>query len=58
MKAGIILVSIGVVLLAGGIITRMLDLPASFYTAGLGALLVGGVLIFVGLIRMLASRLK
>ena len=58
MKAGIILISIGVVLLAGGIITRMLDLPASFYTAGLGALLVGGVLIFVGLIRMLASKIK
>jgi len=58
VKAGIILISIGVVLLAGGIITRMLDLPASFYTAGLGALLVGGVLIFVGLIRMLASKIK
>lgn len=58
MKAGIIVVSIGVVLLAGGIVIRMLTLPSSFYVAGLGALLVGGVLFFVGLIRVLASRLK
>ena len=58
MKAGIIVVSIGAVLLIGGIVTRFVTLPDSFYIAGLGALLLGGVLVFVGLIRVLASRLK
>ena len=58
MKAGIIVVSIGAVLLAGGIVTRFLTLPDSFYVVGLGALLLGGILVFVGLIRVLASRLK
>lgn len=58
MKAGIILIVIGIVLLIFGFTTRFLTLPDSFYTAGLGGLLIGGLLAFVGLVRILASKIK
>ena len=57
MKVGIWLLVIGAVLLIAGIVIRLVTLPDSVYVAGLGALILGGIMAFVGLVRIIAMRI-